>query len=180
MHTANVHFQEDLNMSEIKKSGLTADTDIKKTTTSAVKPVDAVKKAAASVKASVESKAAEEIKKPAAEVKKAAEEVKTEVKKAAAATKTTAVAAKKRATARKSTAKTAAKKTAAAKMNSAVYIQFNDLNISSEGLVTRVKEIWAERGNKEADLRDVKVYVNVAESKAYYVVNEDVFGEFDL
>jgi len=167
-------------MSEIKKNGLTADTDIKKTTSSAVKPVDAVRKAAASVKASVESVAAEEMKKPAAGVKKAAEEVKTEVKKAASATKTTAAAAKKKAAAKKTAARTAVKKTAAAKMNSAVYIQFNDLNISSEGLVTRVKEIWAERGNKETDLHDVKVYVNVAESKAYYVVNEDVFGEFDL
>ncbi|MCI1304964.1 MAG: DUF6465 family protein [Lachnospiraceae bacterium] len=163
-------------MSEIKKNGSSADTDIKKTTTNAVKPVEAVKKAAASVKASVAPKAAEEIKKPAAEVKKAAAEVKSEVKKAAAATKATAAAAKKRTAARKP----AVKKAAAPKMNSAVYIQFNDLNISSEGLVTRVKEIWAERGNKEADLKDVKVYVNVAESKAYYVVNEDIFGEFDL
>lgn len=163
-------------MSEVKKNSTAASTDIKKTTANAVKPVETVKKAAASVKASVAPKAAAETKKPAEEVKKATSAVKTQVKKAVTATKKTATTARKKTAAKKP----AASKTAASKMNSAVFIQFNDLNISSDGLVTRVKEIWAGKGNKESDLKDVKVYVNVAESKAYYVVNEDIFGEFDL
>jgi hypothetical protein len=176
-------------MSDMKKSVSAAGTDIKKTTTGAAKPVDAVKKAAASVKASVAPKAeeaAKEAEKPVEEAKKMAEELKTEIKsevaKAATAAKKTVAAAKKTATKKKTTVRKTAARAAKAesKMNSAVYIQFNDLNISSEGLVTRVKEIWAAKGNDEKDLKDVKVYVNVAESKAYYVVNEDVFGEFDL
>ena len=54
------------------------------------------------------------------------------------------------------------------------------MSVSSEGLVARVKEIWKEKKNKVSDLKDIKVYVNVAESKAYYVVNENIFGAFDL
>lgn len=162
-------------MSDSTNKVSTANTDIKKTSSSAVKPVEAVKKAAASVKASVAPKAES----AAATVKEEVEKPVKEVKKAASAAKTTVT--KKKTAARKTTARKAAtKRTAAPKMESEVFIQFNDLNISSDGLIKRVKEIWAEKGNKESDLKDIKVYVNVAESKAYYVVNKDIFGEFDL
>ena len=114
-----------------------------------------------------------------AEVKKTVSTAKTETKTPASAVKATATAKKAaKAPAKKAAAKKTAKKAAA--VESAVYIQYNDKSVSSEGLVTRVKEIWKEKKNKAADLKDIKVYVNVAESKAYYVVNENIFGAFDI
>ncbi len=132
-----------------------------------------------------ETKKAEPVKEA---VKKTAEKVTAAVEKAEEKTSTAAkkTVAKATATAKKAAKapakKAAAKKTAkkAAAAASAVYIQYNDKSVSSEGLVERVKEIWKEKKNKAADLKDIKVYVNVAESKAYYVVNENIFGAFDI
>ena len=35
-------------------------------------------------------------------------------------------------------------------------------------------------GKKAEDIKDIKVYANVDEGAAYYVINEDVRGSFPL
>lgn len=153
-------------MAEVKKTVSTAKTE-------ATAPVNAVK----TTKATTVEKEPE-VKKVEATVAEAAEK-KAPAKKAPAQKAPAKKAAPKKAAAKKAAAKKAPAKKEAA-MDSAVYIQFDEKSISSDGLVERVKEIWKEKKNKAADLKDVKVYVNVAESKAYYVVNEDTFGSFDI
>lgn len=101
-----------------------------------------------------------------------------------AAKKTTAKTAAKT-TARKTTAKTTTRKTATKKaapeMNKEVHIQFAGNDILAKDLVSKATAIWTEEmGNKAEDMKDVKVYVNIDQSTAYYVINEDVRGSFPL
>lgn len=96
------------------------------------------------------------------------------------------MATKKTAPAEKKAVKKATKKTTKLKgVNSEVHIQYhhngNAHDLTAEELPLRVKEIWTgELGNLVRDLKDVKIYVNVDESTAYYVINDDVEGKFAL
>lgn len=118
---------------------------------------------------------------------KTVEAPETVTEKAPAKKTTRKTAAKK--TAAKTTAKTAAKtttrKTAAKKtapeMNKEVHIQFAGNDILAKDLVSKAAAIWTEEmGNKAEDIKDVKVYANIDQATAYYVINEDVTGSFPL
>ena len=104
-----------------------------------------------------------------------------------------------KATAKKTTRKTAAKKTAAktttrttparkttskkaaSEMNKEVHIQFAGNDILAKDLVSKAAAVWTEEmGKKAEDIKDIKVYANVDEGAAYYVINEDVRGSFPL
>lgn len=94
-----------------------------------------------------------------------------------------------RKTAAKTTAKTAAKTTTrkttakktAPEMNKEVHIQFAGNDILAKDLVSKAAAIWTEEmGNKAEDIKDVKVYANIDQATAYYVINEDVTGSFPL
>ena len=123
---------------------------------------------------------------------KTVEAPETVTEKAPAKKTTRKTAAKKTAakkTAAKTTAKTAAKtttrKTAAKKtapeMNKEVHIQFAGNDILAKDLVSKAAAIWTEEmGNKAEDIKDVKVYANIDQATAYYVINEDVTGSFPL
>lgn len=99
-------------------------------------------------------------------------------------------AAKKEETAAKApakTAKTAAKKTAStrtakkAEKKEDVILQFGGREINDKALVARVNEIWTkDLGKKAADLKELQIYVKPEEYTAYYVINGDVTGSFDL
>lgn len=82
------------------------------------------------------------------------------------------------------TAKTAAKKTTAAKTvkkAEEIILQFGGREIYEKDLVARVHEIWTEElGKKSQDMKDLKIYVKPEEYMAYYVINGDVTGSFDL
>lgn len=118
---------------------------------------------------------------------KTVEAPETVTEKAPAKKTTRKTAAKK--TPAKTTAKTAAKtttrKTAAKKtapeMNKEVHIQFAGNDILAKDLVSKAAAIWTEEmGNKAEDIKDVKVYANIDQATAYYVINEDVTGSFPL
>lgn len=122
-----------------------------------------------------------------------AKKVITKAAESAEASKT--VAAEKKPGAR-TVKKTAAKKTAApaakaetvkapAKKAPAktqeIYVQYMGKEILDKDLVEKVKEIWTkEMGNKVKDLVDLKIYVKTEENAAYYVINNDVTGRFDI
>ena len=114
----------------------------------------------------------------AAEVKEVkaaapAEEKKTAAKKSTTAKKTAATA--KKSTAAKKT--TAAKKPTAAKTveESKVVIQANGSEVNAADLVEKAK---AAAGIKTA--KKVDVYVKPEVNKVYYVINGEIFGDFDL
>ena len=118
---------------------------------------------------------------------KTVEAPETVTEKAPAKKTTRKTAAKK--TPAKTTAKTAAKTTTrntaakktAPEMNKEVHIQFAGNDILAKDLVSKAAAIWTEEmGNKAEDIKDVKVYANIDQATAYYVINEDVTGSFPL
>ena len=83
-------------------------------------------------------------------------------------------AAPKKKTSRKPAAKKAEKK-------EDVILQFGGREINDKDLVARVNEIWTkDLGKKAADLKDMRIYVKPEEYTAYYVINDDITGSFDL
>ena len=103
----------------------------------------------------------------------------------ATAKKTTRKTAAKKTAAKTTTRKTTARKTTAKKtapeMNKEVHIQFAGNDILAKDLVSKAAAIWTEEmGNKAEDIKDVKVYANIDQATAYYVINEDVTGSFPL
>ena len=92
------------------------------------------------------------------EVKAEAVKQEASVKAQAAEAKTSAKAPAKKAPAKKTPAKT-----------QEIYLQFAGREILDKDL-----------GNKVRDLVDVKIYVKPEECAAYYVINNDVTGSFEL
>ncbi len=133
-----------------------------------------IKKTEAAVKpvATIKTPVAAEVKTP--EVKAPAkEEVKAEAKKAAPAKKATAA---KKPAAKKATA---TKATAAVKTN--VVLQFGDLNVTYDTIVTNAKNNYQyEMGGNVDEIKKLSVYVKPEENAAYYVVNDKVQGRIGL
>lgn len=103
----------------------------------------------------------------------------------ATAKKTTRKTAAKKTAAKTTTRKTTARKTtskkAASEMNKEVHIQFAGNDILAKDLVSKAAAVWTEEmGKKAEDIKNIKVYANVDEGAAYYVINEDVRGSFPL
>ncbi len=63
----------------------------------------------------------------------------------------------------------------AAKVNAKIELQFGDKAINEEQLVSMAKKAYGKK-----DVKNLDIYVKPEESKAYYVVNNDVTGSFDL
>lgn len=107
---------------------------------------------------------------PVAETKvEAVVEVKEEVK------ETPVVEAKEEV--KKAPAKKATTKKAALKAN--VTLQFAEKSYTEESLVVIAKDVWTyDLNQKEADLKNVELYVKPEEGLCYYVFNGDVTGSF--
>ena len=150
-------------MAEVKKSVVAKATEVKK------EEVKVEAKAAAPVaekkaEVKVEAKAAAPAKKEAAP--------KAAAKKAPAKKEAAPKAAAKKAPAKKEAApKTAAKETLA--------IQFAGKDYSSEAIMKLVKESYKATKNKAA-IKTLNVYVNVDDSRAYYVVNNEFHGSAQI
>ncbi|MDD6084517.1 MAG: DUF6465 family protein [Oscillospiraceae bacterium] len=141
----------DKTISQVKNKKETAE---KKVAEEVAEKIDEVKKAVTK-KPSTAKKTAAKTKKPAAE--KIVEEVKEVIEEKTAAVK-----------------KTAVKKTAD------VFIEYGGKQIKTADLIERAKADFAAAGNKKTDAKDVKVYVKPEESKAYYVINGNFTGNFEV
>ncbi|MBO5158525.1 MAG: hypothetical protein J6B94_02900 [Lachnospiraceae bacterium] len=76
--------------------------------------------------------------------------------------------------------KPAAKRTTKKAVKTTFVVQAAGKEVSMEDAITRVKEAWTATGNKEADLKEIAVYVKPEEKAIYYVVNGDVTGRVDF
>ncbi|WP_051142171.1 DUF6465 family protein [Butyrivibrio sp. XPD2006] len=63
----------------------------------------------------------------------------------------------------------------AAKVNTKIELQFGDKAVSDDVLVAAAKKAYGKK-----DIKNLDIYVKPEEGKAYYVVNNDVTGSFDL
>ena len=107
---------------------------------------------------------------PAAEVKdeepKKTKARKTAVKKSVAEKKTTT-----------KTTKASAKKA----VEAAVVLQFDGKEYTNEDLVKIAKDVWKyDLKQKVGDFKKVKLFVKPEESKVYFVVKDEVTGEFGI
>ncbi|SFC73798.1 DUF6465 family protein [Butyrivibrio sp. YAB3001] len=64
---------------------------------------------------------------------------------------------------------------ATAKVNAKIELQFGDKAINEEQLISMAKNAYGKK-----DIKNLDIYVKPEESKAYYVVNNDITGNFDL
>ncbi|MCM1119371.1 MAG: DUF6465 family protein [bacterium] len=122
---------------------------------------------------------AEEVKAEAPKV----EEVKTEDSKAEkpAVEKKTAKATEKKSAGRKAAAKTAAKSTAKKELKAEISVQFDGKSYSQEDLIKIAKDVWKyDLNQKVSDLTSIELYVKPEEHCAYYVMNKDFAGSFNL
>ena len=63
----------------------------------------------------------------------------------------------------------------AAKVSTKIELQFGDKAITEDQLVSQAKKAFGRK-----DIKNLDIYVKPEEGKAYYVVNNDVTGSFDL
>ena len=64
---------------------------------------------------------------------------------------------------------------ATAKVKTKVELQFGDKAVNEEQLISMAKEAYGK-----GDIKNLDIYVKPEECKAYYVVNNDITGSFDL
>ncbi len=116
--------------------------------------------------AKVEEKAAEKT----AEIK---EEVKPEVKPEEKETSA------KKAKGAKKPGKTPAKKKPAEKVEE-VYLQYQEIEVTTKELVDKVKQIYVADGHRESSIKSLRLYIKPDEHMAYYVINEKMTGSVEL
>jgi len=63
----------------------------------------------------------------------------------------------------------------AAKVTTKIELQYGDKQITEDQLVSLAKKAYGKK-----DIKSLDIYVKPEESKAYYVVNGNVNGSFDL
>lgn len=107
-----------------------------------------------------------------AEAPKAAEK-KAPVKKAEAPKKTAA----KKAEPKKHGRKSAAAKKAEPRVQE-VYFEFGDKQVEAGDIVSKVEQAYKDAGHQIGRIKDLKVYINSEEGRAYYVINGDGEGKF--
>ena len=76
--------------------------------------------------------------------------------------------------------KPAAKRTTKKAVKTTLVVQAAGKEVSMEDAVARVKEAWVATGNKEAEMKEIAVYVKPEEKAIYYVVNGEVTGRVDF
>ena len=114
-------------------------------------------------------------------VKEAAPVVKETVKEAAATVKAVAAEAKeavKKAPAKKpATKRAAAKKTAEPKME--VHFQFSGKDVLAKSVLDKAVEAYKST-HKDAEIKEVELYIVAEEGAAYYVVNGEGSDDFKV
>lgn len=154
----------------------------------AAKKNSTAKKSTAKTSAAKAEPVKEEVKETAA---KAADTAKTEAKAEAktetvkAETQETKAAAEKPAAKKetKATTSTAAKKPAKkVELVQEVYVEYGDQQVFTDEIVNRIKDKYVGEGHYLASIKSLRVYLNMDERKAYYVINdkpeENQFVEF--
>ena len=108
------------------------------------------------------------------EIVKVEETVKVEKK--ATAKKATKVEKTEKEVVEKKTTKRTTKKA----VKTTFVVQAAGKEVSMEDAIAKVKEAWVAEGNKEAELKEIAVYVKPEDKAIYYVVNGDVTGKVEF
>ncbi len=116
-------------------------------------------------------------------VKSAAEKAKPAVKAAAEKAKPVVKAAKEKAAPVVKAAEKKAKEVVSRKADKTetITLQFAGKSYTTEDLVKIAKDVWKyDLGKEEGEFKSVELYVKPEESMVYYIINEDVLGNFKI
>lgn len=151
------------------------DKKVTSTKPAAVKEEAVVKPAEKAAVAAKDTKPAE---KPAAVVAEEKPEAKVVEEKKEGKPEAKEVPAKKGKPGRKP-GKTAAKKKPVEKVEE-VYVQFQELEITTKEIVDKAKQIYIAEGHRESSIKSLRLYIKPDEHMAYYVINEKMTGSIGL
>ena len=144
----------------------------------AAKKKTAAKTSAAKTTAAKAADTAKETAVKAADTAKAdVKSAETEVKAAVQETKATA----EKASVKKETKAPAKKPAKKAEAVQEVYVEWGDQQVQTDEIVNRIRDKYVSEGHYAASIKSLKVYLNLEQRKAYYVINdkaEDQFVEF--
>lgn len=59
-----------------------------------------------------------------------------------------------------------------------VYFEFGDKQVEAGDIVSKVEQAYKDAGHQIGRIKDLKVYINSEEGRAYYVINGDGEGKF--
>ena len=116
-------------------------------------------------------------------MKSAAEKAKPAVKAAAEKAKPVVKAAKEKAAPVVKAAEKKAKEVVSGKADKTetITLQFAGKSYTTEDLVKIAKDVWKyDLGREEGEFKSVELYVKPEESMVYYIINEDVLGNFKI
>ena len=57
-----------------------------------------------------------------------------------------------------------------------VYIQFQELEITTKDVLERAKKAYVAEGHRESSIKSIRLYIKPEESMAYYVINDKFAG----
>lgn len=81
-------------------------------------------------------------------------------------------------TAEKASAKKSKKDAKAVENVQEVYIEYGNNKILSEEVIDRIKQAYKSEGHRISSIKNLKVYMNLDEGKAYYVINDKAEGKY--
>lgn len=61
-----------------------------------------------------------------------------------------------------------------------VYVQFQELEITTKEIVDKAKQIYIAEGHRESSIKSLRLYIKPDEHMAYYVINEKMTGSIEL
>lgn len=65
-------------------------------------------------------------------------------------------------------------------MKSRFFVQYQGNEFEEKEVITKIKDLWKEEGNKVKDLKELDIYVKPEEGKAYYTINGEIGGNIDI
>ncbi len=65
-------------------------------------------------------------------------------------------------------------------MKSVLIIEYAGRQVNENDLIRTAVEKWTAAGNDEKSIKKVNLYAQPETNKAYYVINNDFEGDFDM
>ena len=65
-------------------------------------------------------------------------------------------------------------------MKTDMYVELDGNQVACKQLVEKAKEVWKESGGKVKDLTHLDLYYKPQENACYYVMNDDMKGDFQV
>ena len=72
------------------------------------------------------------------------------------------------------------KEKVATKCSEAIYLQFNDKEVSVDSIRSAIKEDYDSVKKGSETVKDLRIYLKPEDTKAYYVINDNFAGEVEL